>query len=46
MFQKKSWQEFSRLVAAIYHAQSAGGNVTWNDKINGHQFDVTIRYNY
>ncbi len=46
MSQKKSWQEFSRLVAAIYHAKSAGGNITWNEKINGHQFDVTIRYNY
>jgi hypothetical protein len=46
MSEKTNWKEFERLVAAIHIAQSMGGKVTWNDKINGREFDVTIRFNY
>lgn len=35
-----------RLVAAIHHAQSKGALVTWNDEIDGRQFDVTIRFKF
>lgn len=46
MPEKREWKEFERLVSAIHIAQSMGGKVTWNDKINGREFDVTIRFNY
>ena len=39
------WKQFERLVAAIHHAESQGALVTWNDTIQGRQFDVTIRFN-
>lgn len=42
--QPGKWLE--RLVAAIHHAESAGAVVTWNDEIDGRQFDVTVRFNY
>jgi len=38
------WKSFERLVTAIHYAVEQGGQVTWNDKINGRQFDVTIRF--
>jgi hypothetical protein len=38
------WRLFERLVAAIHHAESRGAAVVWNGKINGRQFDVTIRF--
>jgi hypothetical protein len=39
-------KRLERLVAAIHHAESQGGVVTWNDHIQGRQFDVTIRFSY
>ena len=38
------WKHFERLVAAIHKAATDGADVRWNDKINGRQFDVTIRF--
>jgi len=38
------WKKFERLVAAIHHARTQGAVVTWNDTINGRQFDVTLRF--
>ena len=40
----KRWEEFERLVAAIHGAIDPAAQVTWNDSINGRQFDVTIRF--
>lgn len=37
------WKLFERLVAAIHLIDESISNVRWNDKINGRQFDVTIR---
>ena len=39
-------KRLERLVAAIHHAESSGATVTWNDEINGRQFDVTIRFKF
>lgn len=39
-----TWKKFERLVAAIHQAETQGAQITWNDKINGRQFDVTIRF--
>jgi hypothetical protein len=39
-----TWKQFERLVAAIHQAETQGAQVTWDDKINGRQFDVTIRF--
>lgn len=38
------WKKFERLVAAIHHAETQGAVVTWNDRINDRQFDVTLRF--
>jgi hypothetical protein len=40
----EKWKHFERLVAAIHRAADQGAKVTWNDKINKRQFDVTIRF--
>jgi hypothetical protein len=40
----KNWKLFEKIVAAIHHAESRGAKVVWNDKINGRQFDVTVRF--
>ncbi|MGB5147696.1 MAG: restriction endonuclease [Porticoccaceae bacterium] len=42
---KPNWKKFERLVAAINAAEQRGADVRWNDKINGRQFDVSIRFN-
>jgi hypothetical protein len=42
----KTWLKFERLVAAIHYAESQGAKVKWNDKINGRQFDVTLRFTF
>jgi hypothetical protein len=42
----KAWIQFERLVAAIHLAESEGGQVNWNEKINGRQFDVTLRFKF
>jgi len=43
--EQPKWQRFERLVAALHHALSpSGAVVTWDDRIAGRQFDVTIRF--
>lgn len=43
---KSNWKNFERLVAAIHRAETQGAIVTWNEKINGRQFDVAIRFKF
>ncbi|MBX3357306.1 MAG: restriction endonuclease [Phycisphaeraceae bacterium] len=40
------WKQFERLVTAIHKAEAKGGKVTWNDSIDGRQFDATIRFEH
>src|SRR5260370_21554018 len=40
----KKWTKFEHLVAALHRMEMKGAVVTWNDKINGRQFDVTVRF--
>lgn len=40
------WEFFERLVAAIHLTESRGGKVVWDDRINGRQFDITIRFRH
>jgi hypothetical protein len=40
----KHWEQFERLVAAIHRALDPTAKVTWNESIEGRQFDVTIRF--
>lgn len=42
---KKDGKKFERVVAAIHAMEESGAQVTWNDVINGRQFDVTLRFN-
>ena len=44
MNNQPKWKEFERLVAAIHHTESKGATIIWNDKIDGRQFDVTVRF--
>lgn len=39
-----NWKKFERLVAAIHQAETQGAVVTWNEKIQGRQFDVVLRF--
>jgi hypothetical protein len=41
---EKKWKLFEKLVAAINKVRVKGGDVRWNEWINGRQFDVTIRF--
>jgi Restriction endonuclease len=41
---EKKWKLFEKLVAAINKVKVKGAEVRWNEKINGRQFDVTIRF--
>jgi len=41
-----NWKKFERLVAAINATKMNGAEVKWNDKINGRQFDVSIRFKF
>ncbi|MCL4503441.1 MAG: restriction endonuclease [Deltaproteobacteria bacterium] len=43
---EQEWKSFERLVAAIQQVEHNGAKVLWNDKINGRQFDITIRFQY
>lgn len=43
---EKKWKKFERIVAAIHVAENSGASVTWNDHINGRQFDVAIRFKF
>jgi hypothetical protein len=38
------WKHFERLVTAIHKAADEGAEVRWDEKIDGRQFDVTIRF--
>lgn len=40
----KKWEKFERLVAAIHAAEQKGAVITWDEKIKGRQFDVTVRF--
>lgn len=40
------WQKFERIVAAIHVAEEKGASVTWNEDIEGRQFDVVIRFKF
>jgi hypothetical protein len=42
----KKWKMFERIVAAIHVAEQKGATVQWDEKINGRQFDVTIRFKH
>ncbi len=44
MANRKKWEHFERLVAAVHRAADEGADVRWNEKINGRQFDVVVRY--
>jgi hypothetical protein len=43
---KQQWKKFERIVAAIHLAEAQGATVTWNEHINGRQFDVVIRFKF
>ncbi len=43
---ESKWKRFERVVAAIHAAESKGAKVTWDDLIEGRQFDVTIRFDF
>jgi hypothetical protein len=40
----KDWKKFEHLTTALHKSESKGAKVTWNEIINGRQFDVTIRF--
>lgn len=40
------WESFERVVAAIHLAETQGATVTWNEIIEGRQFDVSIRFKF
>lgn len=40
------WKRFERLVAAIHKLTHEGATITWNDVIDGRQFDVTLRFQF
>jgi hypothetical protein len=42
----KKWKKFERVVAAIHVAENTGAKVTWDDHINGRQFDVSMRFKF
>lgn len=44
--EEPKWRGFERLVAAIHKAEAKGGQVTWDDSIDGRQFDATIRFEH
>lgn len=41
---KDKWKKFERVVAAIHKAETAGATVTWDEDIDGRQFDVVVRF--
>jgi len=40
------WASFERVVAAIHLASSEGAEVMWNEKIEGREFDVSIKFKH
>jgi hypothetical protein len=41
------WKQFERLVAALHHTLSpAGAEVQWDRRIEGRQFDISIRFSH
>src|SRR2546430_2236150 len=43
-FNSRPWKLLEKLVAAIHRAEMQGAKIKWNEKINGRQFDVTVRF--
>lgn len=43
---EKAWKKFERVVAAIHIAEAQGATVTWNEDIDGRQFDVVIKFKF
>lgn len=44
---EKKWKQFERLVAAIHHAlNQTNARIEWGDRIDGREFDLTIRFSY
>lgn len=41
--ESSSWKQFEKLIAAIKALEHRNAEVTWNEHIDGRQFDVTIR---
>jgi len=39
-------KKFEHLVAALHKSKTKDARVNWNEKINGRQFDVTIRFKF
>jgi len=37
------WKEFEKIVAGIHSQFSENCHVTWDEEINGRQFDVVVR---
>ena len=42
----KRGEKFERIVAAVHAAQHKGAEVTWNEDIDGRQFDVVVRFKF
>lgn len=42
----QGWKLFEKFVAAINKMEANGAEVTWNNKIDGRQFDVTIEFQH
>lgn len=38
------WKRFERLIAAIHQVDAQGAQISWNETINGRQFDVVLRF--
>jgi len=41
---KRHWKGFERIIAAIEYATNRGATVTWDEDIDGRQFDVAVRF--
>lgn len=41
---KREWRDFERIIAAIEIATNRGATVTWDEDIDGRQFDVAVRF--
>ena len=40
----REWRGFERIIAAIEYATNRGATVTWDEDIDGRQFDVAVRF--
>jgi len=41
---KRDWKGFERIIAAIEFSTNRGATVTWDEDIDGRQFDVAVRF--